>query len=208
MRGIAVDVGGIRLRSEEFLRGIERGAVIVALRSRSRLTELVPSSTDPGLGEQRVVEHGAGVVEAPIRDPDQDIRTGISLWQVDPPVDAIHTRGRTHPVQVGLHLAGQFRIVQTCQFVQPIELVDVHAEGPHRTDPCAPHDRWSIGRTTLLNFTSQEAHHAAAVDVGSGVTTLGEFRELVCVGLLSCQCAQVLQIGQGGGWKCWLGVCQ
>jgi hypothetical protein len=48
--GIAVDVGGIRLRTEEFLRGIERGAVIVALRSRSRLTELVPKQHGSGSG--------------------------------------------------------------------------------------------------------------------------------------------------------------
>ena len=197
--GVTVDIGRIGTREQQVLRRVVGSAVGVPLRCRTGLLELVPSGTDAGLREQGVVEHGMRVVEAPIGDADEHVRAGVGLRQTDPAVYTVHAGIAAHTVQVRLHLAGELSVIQAAKVGETVEVLDVDAEGTHRAHLRTPVDDGSIAVALLRGLAPQEAHHAAAVEVGRGIAPLGDFGELARVGLLTSERLQVQQVGACGG---------
>ena len=206
MGGVAVDVRGVRLNGQQVLGGGELRSIAIGGRCRTGLPVMVPCGTHTRGGEQGIVEHRVGVVEAPVGDADQHILAGVCLWQVDAPVHTIGPNGLDQPVQVGFHLAGEFDVGKAAQLLQAIQVVDVDPEGAHGAHPSSPEHLFSFQRTGPFLLTAQEADHAAPVHVGRGISALGQFRDLERVLLLTREGLQIQEIGAGGSRNGRLGM--
>ena len=101
MGGVAVHVGRVAAHELNFPR-LERGdPVVEALRRLSGSAVLVPDPANSGCGQGGVVEHGVGVVEAPVEDPDKDALAVKRRGQVQSGVHAVHPCAVPRFVQVG-----------------------------------------------------------------------------------------------------------
>ena len=162
---------------------------------------MVPCGTHTRGGEQGIVEHRVGVIEAPVGDTDQHILAGICLWQVDAPVHTIGPNGLDQPVQIGFHLAGEFDVGDPGQSIQRIELLGVDAEGHHITDP-----RTDLHRSrnhTLQDRTwcqpAQKTDHATTVHVSGRMAAFSKPHKLLGIGVPGRQRTDLGQSHPGGG---------
>ena len=204
---VPVHVGRVASHELDFPRFQRSGPVVEAVWRLPGGAVLVPNPSNAGCGQGGVVEHGVGVVEAPVEDPDEDPFAVKRRRQAKSGVHAVHPCAVPRLVQVGHRPRRQFHPVHG-QGDQQVQVIHVDAERGHavpaspRKDslvglgPSAP----SRGRGVGVQL-SNEAHRGLALDQRHRVSLGGKHQRfgVWMLGREEFELGQRLAVDRGHG---------
>ena len=118
MCAVVVNVGGVWTCCKQTWGVGVFGAVVEAVWRWPAGFELVPGGVDAVLLLEGVVENRVGVVKAPVGDANQDIFTGITLWQTNTCMYGVGVEVFDGFVEVRANATCDFEVVDTIELRQ------------------------------------------------------------------------------------------